>query len=106
VYFVERFRNKITHVHVKDVSPTLAAESRGDLTGIASSRCAVGEGSNAENVRKCVELLADYGYRGVLTIECEAQGGLIEKSLIWMRKLLAGIGSRGVPSHQATRTMA
>jgi sugar phosphate isomerase/epimerase len=94
VYFVQRFCNKITHVHVKDVSPSLAAHSRGDLTGIASSRCAIGEGSNTENVRKCLEMLAEYGYRGVLTIECEAQGGMMERSLTWMRNLIAEIQTK------------
>ncbi len=88
VSFVERFRDKISHVHVKDISAELTAESSGDLTGIAASHCAIGEGVNAENVRKSVEMLASDGYRGVLTIECEAQGGIMERSLAWMRDLV------------------
>jgi inosose dehydratase len=92
VDFVERFRDKISLVHVKDISAPLAASSRGELTGIAGSHCAIGEGINAENVRRSVEVLAAYGYRGVLTIECEADGGpLIERSLAWMRQLLAEV---------------
>jgi sugar phosphate isomerase/epimerase len=87
--FVERFHRKISHVHVKDVSESLALESRGDLTGIASSHCAVGEGVNAQNVRRCIERLTALGYDGVLTIECEAQGGIIERSVTWMRQLIA-----------------
>jgi sugar phosphate isomerase/epimerase len=94
VKFVEQFKDKISHVHVKDVSESLVEEAHGELTGIGNSQCAIGEGVNAANVRKCVELLAANGYRGVLTIECEAQGGLIESSLAWMRKLVAEIGSR------------
>ena len=94
VKFVEQFHDKISHVHVKDVSQTLATESHGELTGIGNSQCAIGDGVNAANVRTCVELLASRGYRGVLTIECEAQGGLIESSLAWMRQLIAGIEPR------------
>ncbi len=89
--FVERFHSRISHVHVKDVGESLAAESRGALTGIASSHCAIGDGINAANVRKCVELLAGYGYQGVLIIECEAQGGMIEASVAWMRRLIADL---------------
>src|SRR5581483_3742141 len=65
--FVERFHAKISHVHVKDVSESLAAEPHGEMTGIGISHCAIGEGVNAGNVRSCVELLAGYGFRGVLT---------------------------------------
>jgi sugar phosphate isomerase/epimerase len=49
---------------------------------------------NAENVRRCVEMLADRGYRGVLTIECEAEGGLIDASLDWMRQLVSDVSRR------------
>jgi sugar phosphate isomerase/epimerase len=90
VAFLERFRDKIDHVHVKDVSSTLAAAARGELTGIAVSHCAVGDGVNAANVRRCIELLKRSGYRGVLSIECEGQGGpMIERSLAWVREAAA-----------------
>lgn len=89
VKFVERFRDKISLVHVKDISSEVVDELRGKLTGIANSHCAIGEGMNAANVRKCVEMLAGYGYRGVLTIECEAQGAIMEKSVAWMRSLIS-----------------
>lgn len=94
VKFVERFHDKISHVHVKDVSQSLVTESHGELTGIGNSQCAIGDGVNAANVRTCVEMLAGYGYRGVLAIECEAQGGLIESSLAWMRQLISDIEAR------------
>jgi sugar phosphate isomerase/epimerase len=88
VAFVERFHEKISHVHIKDVSPTLAASARGELTGIAVSHCAVGDGVNADNIRRCVERLVGHGYDGVLSIECEGEGGpLIERSLEWVRSL-------------------
>ncbi|MCZ2079188.1 MAG: sugar phosphate isomerase/epimerase [Bryobacterales bacterium] len=90
--FIDRFHEKITHVHVKDVSASLAAAARGELTGIAVSHCAIGEGVNADNIRRCLELLRDRGYDGVLSIECEGQGGpMIERSLEWVRRVVAEV---------------
>jgi len=90
VAFLERFLDKVSHVHIKDVSESLARAARGELTGIAVSHCAIGEGVNAENIRRCLKLLRDSGYRGVLSIECEGQGGpMIERSLAWVRAEVA-----------------
>jgi sugar phosphate isomerase/epimerase len=89
VAFLERFKDKVSHVHVKDVSRSLAASMRGELTGIAVSQTAIGDGVNADNIRKCFDILADIGYDGVVSIECEGQGGpMIEKSLAWVRELV------------------
>jgi len=89
VAFLRQFLDKVSHVHVKDVSPSLAAAARGELTGIAVSHCALGDGVNADNIRQSVALLAQAGYDGVLSLECEGQGGpLIERSLAWVRGLL------------------
>ena len=88
--FLERFIERLSHVHIKDVSKSLAASVRGEQTGIAVSHCALGEGVNAGNIRRCLELLQDHGYNGVLSMECEGQGGpMIEHSLKWMRNTLA-----------------
>jgi len=93
VAFLTRFKGKVSHVHVKDVSPSLAAAARGQLTGIAVSQCAIGDGVNAENITKCLQLLAGAGYQGVLSLECEGQGGpMIEKSLAWVRKQVQAVG--------------
>ena len=89
VAFCERFKNKVTHVHVKDVSESLAAAVRGEQTGIAVSHCAIGDGVNAENIKKVLTILRDIGYDGVLSMECEGAGGpMIEKSLTWLRRTL------------------
>jgi sugar phosphate isomerase/epimerase len=89
VAFCERFKNKVTHVHVKDVSESLAAAARGEQTGIAVSHCAIGEGVNAENIKKVLTILRDIGYDGVLSMECEGAGGpMIGKSLAWLRRTL------------------
>jgi sugar phosphate isomerase/epimerase len=94
VAFLERFAGQVSHVHIKDVSQSLAAAARGELTGIAVSQCAIGDGVNADNIRGCVRLLKERGYNGVLSIECEGQGGpMIERSLAWVRALLAELGS-------------
>jgi sugar phosphate isomerase/epimerase len=94
VSFAEQFRSRINHVHIKDVSPSLTAASRGELTGIAVSHCAVGDGVNAGNIKACMDLLVRTGYDGVLSIECEGQGGpMIERSLAWVRGTLSEISS-------------
>ena len=94
VAFCGRFIDRIRHVHVKDVSASLAAAVRGGQTGIAVSHCAIGEGVNAGNIRRCLELLRDAGFAGTLSMECEGQGGpLIEKSLAWLRTTMADLGS-------------
>ncbi len=89
VAFCERFNSKITHVHIKDVSESLAAAVRGEQTGIAVSHCALGDGVNAQSIRQCLGILRDRGYDGALSMECEGQGGpMIEKSLQWLRRTL------------------
>ncbi len=90
VAFLRSFVPKVSHVHIKDVSESLAATVRGDLTGIAVSHCALGDGINSQNIVRAVEMLAAAGYDGVLSIECEGQGGpMIEKSLSWLRGVVA-----------------
>ncbi len=40
-------------------------------------------------------MLHDHGFNGVLSMECEGQGGpMIEKSLAWLRKTMKDIGIR------------
>lgn len=93
VAFCTRFQNSVSHVHVKNVSESLAKAVRGDQTGIAVSQCAIGDGVNADNIRQCLALLRDRGYDGVLSMECEGQGGpMIERSLAWLRKTLNELG--------------
>lgn len=90
VAFLRRFLPKASHVHVKDVSPALAAALRGGATGIALSHCAIGEGVNADNIRACLALLRDSGWNGNLSIECD--GTVIEDSLTWLRRTLDDLG--------------
>lgn len=93
VAFLRRFITKISHVHVKDVSESLARAVRGGQTGIAVSHCSLGAGVNAGNIRECLTLLRDHGYQGVLTMECEGQSGpMLEQSLAWLRQTLSELG--------------
>ena len=90
VAYLQQFLPRVNHIHIKDVSPELAAAMRGELTGIALSSTAIGEGVNADNIRKCVEILVRSGFQGVMSLECDAQGGkLLERSLAWTRGVLA-----------------
>ncbi|MFW6170215.1 MAG: sugar phosphate isomerase/epimerase family protein, partial [Planctomycetota bacterium] len=93
VEFCGRFIDKISHVHIKDVSSSLAESLRGKDTGIAISQSAIGDGVNADNIKSCLKMLGDHGFEGVLSMECEGQGGpMIEKSLSWLRQTLRELG--------------
>jgi sugar phosphate isomerase/epimerase len=90
IAFATRFLTKIAHTHIKDVSESLAAATRGKQTGIAVSQCALGDGVNAQNIKKCLTILRDHGFDGTLSMECEGAGGpMIEKSLKWLRNAAA-----------------
>ena len=98
VAFLEQLIAKVSHVHIKDVSESLAAASRGGLTGIAVSHSVLGAGVNAGNIVRCIEMLAAAGYDGVLSIECEGQGGpMIEESLEWLRGVVARVTAGAYP---------
>ena len=44
---------------------------------------------NKDNIKKCLAMLRDRGFDGVLSMECEGAGGpMIEKSLRWLRATL------------------
>jgi inosose dehydratase len=95
VAFLNKFKGKVSHVHVKDVSESLAASLRGELTGIAVSQCAIGDGVNKDNIKKCFDILVDLKYDGVVSLECEGQGGpMIEKSLAFVRTLVDDANKR------------
>lgn len=89
VAFIKRFRDKLSHCHIKDVSESLAKAVRGEETGIPTSVVAIGEGVNADNISACIQFLKETDWSGVLSIECEAAPGNVEKSLEWLRAQLA-----------------
>ena len=73
----------------------MAASLRCELTGIAVSNTAIGDGVNVENIKKCFDILVDIKYDGVVSIECEGQGGpMIEKSLAFVREFVDDANKR------------
>ena len=99
VAFCKQFRDKIAHVHIKDVSESLAAIARGGQTGIALSHCAIGDGVNAGNIKDAIAQLHQAGYTGHLSLECEGEGGpMLTRSLEWLRATLAELG---IPEEKA-----
>lgn len=95
VAFLKQFKDKVSHVHIKDVSESLAASLKGELTGIAVSNTAIGDGVNVENIKKCFDIFVDMKYDGVVSIECEGAGGpMIEKSLAFVRDLVDDANNR------------
>jgi sugar phosphate isomerase/epimerase len=87
--FLKDFRPWLTHCHIKDVSPDLAAAMRGEETGIGSSQVPVGGGVNAENIRKCIQHLQATDWSGAVSIECHGSDENTRASVAFMRQLLA-----------------
>ena len=47
------------------------------------------------DIKKCFDILVDIKYHGVVSIECEGQGGpMIEKSLAFVRTLVDDANKR------------
>ena len=87
VAFLDKVKDRVVHMHIKDVSGALAKAMRGEETGIASSEIAVGEGVNAENIKRCLDIMAATG-RDIL-ISPEAGGDrLMARSIGWVKDYL------------------
>ena len=66
----------------------LAAALRGEETGIAASEVAVGEGVNAENIKKCLEFLKETNWDGDISIECSGTDDKIASSVKFLRAIV------------------
>ncbi len=86
--YLKRFRQHLSHAHIKDVSPQLAAALRGEETGIACSEVPIGGGANGENINKCIDYLRQTDFSGVLSIECYGSDENIRKSVEFLREAL------------------
>ena len=86
--YLKRFRKYLTNSHIKDVSASLAAASRGEDTGIACSEMAIGDGVNAENIAKCIAYLRETNWSGVICVECNGNDENIKRSINYLRGLL------------------
>ena len=58
--FLKRVLGRVNHVHVKDVSKSLADAARGKDTGIGISHSAIGDGVNADNIRQVMSPAAGF----------------------------------------------
>jgi len=96
--YLKALRKYVVHCHIKDVSPALAAALRGEETGIGSSEVSVGGGVNAENIRKCIELLHKTGWDGVVVHRVQRHG----RKHAQERRMDAGVGE--VSETQVMRT--
>ncbi len=86
--FLKAMRKYVTHVHIKDVSKELAAMLRGEETGIACSEVAIGEGVNADNIKKCMQFLNETNWDGDVSIECSGLEDKIAYSVDFLRKII------------------
>ncbi|HSB13512.1 MAG TPA: sugar phosphate isomerase/epimerase [Bryobacteraceae bacterium] len=87
VAFLGKVKDRVVHMHIKDVSEALARAMGGEETGIASSEIAVGEGVNAENIMLCLDIMAATGRE--IPISPEAGGDrLMPRSIAWVRDYL------------------
>ena len=85
VDFLERFLPKLNYIHVKDVSPGLAAALRGEDTGIAMSESPIGQGVNAANIAECIRRLKEADWDGILSVECLGTDENLQASIAWLR---------------------
>jgi sugar phosphate isomerase/epimerase len=86
--FLKTLRKYVTHVHIKDVSAGLAAALRGEATGIGVSEVAIGEGVNADNIKKCIEFLKETNWDGDISIECSGTDDKIASSVKFLRGII------------------
>jgi sugar phosphate isomerase/epimerase len=85
--YLKRFRQQLSHAHIKDVSAGLS-QIRGEETGIATSEVPVGGGVNAENIKRCVNFLKETNWDGCVSIECYGSDENTRKSVEFMRTIV------------------
>jgi len=86
--YLKVMRKYVTHAHIKDVSEGLAAMLRGEETGIACSEVGIGEGVNADNIKKCLEFLKETDWDGDISIECSGSDDKIAYSVDFLRGIV------------------
>jgi len=86
--YMKRFRKYLRNLHIKDVSPALAAAARGEDTGIGCSEVPIGGGVNAENIKNCLEYLQETDWSGVGAVECYGSDENIRASLEFLQGVL------------------
>jgi sugar phosphate isomerase/epimerase len=85
VEYLRRVAGRVIHVHIKDI-PSSQLHLRGQVTG---TRVGVAAGDGVIDLAGIVATLAEAGYEGVLSIECDTLEQA-RKSLAHMKRLLGG----------------
>jgi len=86
--YLKAIRPWLKHVHCKDVPKEMAAASRGEETGIASSAVSIGHGANATNIQACIDYLKQTKWAGVFSIETLGTPRNIRESVEWLRSVI------------------
>jgi len=84
VAYLKRVADRVIHVHVKDI-PESQLPQRGKVTG---TRVGVAAGDGVVDLEGIVGVLAQAGYRGVLSVECDTLQQA-RKSFAYLGRLLA-----------------
>ena len=92
--YLKALRPYVSHCHIKDVSPELAAAARGEETGIGCSIVPVGGGVNADNIRRCLEYLHETRWDGAVSIECHGSDDNTAASIRFLQDLLDSLGRK------------
>jgi sugar phosphate isomerase/epimerase len=82
VAYVRRFAARVVHVHIKDI-PASQVHERGSVTG---TRVGVAAGDGVVDLPGVVAVLAEFGYQGVLSVECNTVAQA-ERSLRYLQHL-------------------
>ena len=86
--FCKEFRPYLVHCHIKDVSESLAAAARGQETGIGTSFVPIGQGVNADNIKRVIQYLKATNWSGAMSIECYGTDEFMQASVEFLRSLL------------------
>jgi len=62
--FLKAMRKYVTHAHIKDVSRRLLLRLEENLPVLVQVKVAIGEGVNADNIKKCVQFLKETNWDG------------------------------------------
>jgi len=91
VAFLDRVKDHVIHMHLKDVGEDRSAAMRGEETGIASSEAALGEGVNADSISQCLDIMIATGREVVVSPEAGGDA-LTTRSMEWIRETLQAKG--------------
>jgi len=83
--YLRQVAARVVHVHVKDI-PESELHLRGKVTG---TRVGVAAGDGLVDLPGIVDVLAEVGFQGVLSVECDT-AEQAQKSLDYLTRLLAG----------------